>query len=1279
MKYWKKTFEIATVCLCLTTTNLIYAQNIAAQKPNATQTRHTASAKQTPTAQKSDAKNVLFFLKNEQIFESLGYSDEWIQFVKTNIDENSVSYPVRRYLEWLKRYDDDIHARPQTPIPGSITSFYVSFPYECPSILDYRHAFTPEQTGFDTSETCNNALYPALNWMLYESIGNSSAVMPQERMYHPGFVVMYLSTRIVLEADKPIRATLEIPSATPITAWLGSKRVLEHLENSADFPPLYAERREILLQPGENILTLKVGALESQPAFYVFLSDAETGKPLDFKIDNANPIRLSTPLESEISSVSRGSIVDPSNASDLTDAERALLARLFLSSDDAQRIINNLLLNDIEATAQWPTPDIAVAVLALQDPGKSLQILRNALHHSPDDPTLNLLYARELILNSEAQGDTGSRFVDEFQQIQNNLQKFHQNRKNIEDSQKNTAPNSLDYSPLREKIIAMTHLNAHQVATAIRNWDKNIDDTSLYPLISAHLESRGQIAQYNQILDKLYAHQKNSAVYLTDRLDRQLQNAVSSNNSEQLLQTLIRIQNESQDFLSRHPYDDTVWNFWLDVISAYGASSVSADSAPNLESGFSIDVESQFLLYLSQRMNDPARWLRFARYCMEIHNMPEAVSAYEMAAKLKPQDESLAEIANLIKKWSGGNSTASQEQTSAYETPYIVKDIPKNESKDASQFVSLLDNRVVRILPNGLASTFNQIAFEVLDEQGLKSLRAMPINYSPSDEKLEIISVTTTKKDGSIHKLYKTTEYNTADESIRMYYDQRQLVIEIPDLAIGDRVEYRFKRTQMQKSASSANYFSDIFQLQASFVRQWAKYTVITPKDFPVKLYRHDPNGTSQYVGSSHDDGEQTITTYEIKTMPRLMQEDRMPGITEVAPFLLASSFRSWQDVTNWFLDLAIPQWKPDDAIKNAVRELTQNIDDPLEKLKKIHSFVVKSTRYVALEFGIHGHKPYPVSQVFERRFGDCKDKASLLKVMLDEAGIKTQFVLVRTRKNGDIAMEPNAYLFDHAIVYVPQFDLFLDGTAEFSGTTELPALDQGANVLIIDDNANYQLVKTPMSKAQDNISNHEWTFDLTQNNRISYTDHASYKGLMAPSYRERYQVESLRKERLESEYAYTLPGTAIDDFTLSDMQDLEKDVAITVKASTAFSEIVKKDGRTWLLKPAVRTSNMAQMFAPSAKRQFPLEQISPMTFKTTVHFILPPNANVTLPDASIEHSLHGHWEIHYQRHDDILSTTLEIALDQSKISPDQYASYQDFLQRFDRAANTPLRITFEE
>ena len=133
------------------------------------------------------------------------------------------------------------------------------------------------------------------------------------------------------------------------------------------------------------------------------------------------------------------------------------------------------------------------------------------------------------------------------------------------------------------------------------------------------------------------------------------------------------------------------------------------------------------------------------------------------------------------------------------------------------------------------------------------------------------------------------------------------------------------------------------------------------------------------------------------------------------------------------------------------MRELVAGAPDTRTKVQRIYRWVIDHTRYVGLEFGIHGFLPYRVPQIVQRGFGDCKDKASLLYTMLTEAGIDARLVLVRTRRNGAIHDLPASLsVFDHAIAYVPELDLFLDGTAEFSGSTEFPQMDQGLSLIHI-------------------------------------------------------------------------------------------------------------------------------------------------------------------------------------------------------------------------------------
>ena len=175
--------------------------------------------------------------------------------------------------------------------------------------------------------------------------------------------------------------------------------------------------------------------------------------------------------------------------------------------------------------------------------------------------------------------------------------------------------------------------------------------------------------------------------------------------------------------------------------------------------------------------------------------------------------------------------------------------------------------------------------------------------------------------------------------------------------------------------------------------------------------------------------------------------------ISELAAYVHVSTYQAWDEVATWYQGLIKGQVDSSPQIRAAVHEVTRGIADERGRIRALYDYVVGKTRYVGLEFGIHGFQPYRTPQIFARKFGDCKDKASLLVVMLKEAGIPSTMVLARTRTGGDIDSRPASLApFDHAIVYVPKYDWYLDGTAEFSGADELPASDQDIPVLLVNE-----------------------------------------------------------------------------------------------------------------------------------------------------------------------------------------------------------------------------------
>src|SRR5439155_25127560 len=107
-------------------------------------------------------------------------------------------------------------------------------------------------------------------------------------------------------------------------------------------------------------------------------------------------------------------------------------------------------------------------------------------------------------------------------------------------------------------------------------------------------------------------------------------------------------------------------------------------------------------------------------------------------------------------------------------------------------------------------------------------------------------------------------------------------------------------------------------------------------------------------------------------------------------------------------------------SIVAKARELTAGLQDPLAQARAIGAFV-QSTNYVALNLGMglgFGYRPRPASEVLASGYGDCKDKANLVKALLQAAGQRAWLVAVYAGDRYHVQKEwPTVCQFNHCIV----------------------------------------------------------------------------------------------------------------------------------------------------------------------------------------------------------------------------------------------------------------------
>jgi len=179
-----------------------------------------------------------------------------------------------------------------------------------------------------------------------------------------------------------------------------------------------------------------------------------------------------------------------------------------------------------------------------------------------------------------------------------------------------------------------------------------------------------------------------------------------------------------------------------------------------------------------------------------------------------------------------------------------------------------------------------------------------------------------------------------------------------------------------------------------------ASMTFILEAPAAKKLHFHQRN-LDLAPEVRRDDGAGTVTwTWSLKDVEAERPEPGMPPREEIDPFVEVSTFESWDAFSSWYWNLIRHQYEVDPSILAKVAELTSGKSSEEEKVRAIYDFVTGEVRYNAWEFGVHGFKPYNAAAIFARRFGDCKDKATLLCTMLGAAGIRSRPVLIHASTN---------------------------------------------------------------------------------------------------------------------------------------------------------------------------------------------------------------------------------------------------------------------------------------
>ena len=637
-----------------------------------------------------------------------------------------------------------------------------------------------------------------------------------------------------------------------------------------------------------------------------------------------------------------------------------------------------------------------------------------------------------------------------------------------------------------------------------------------------------------------------------------------------------------------------------------------------------------------------------------------AADALRQALALRPQDAPTRELLETL---------APQERM---DEAYAIEPeaLLARRSETGGYPLSILEDLTVNtVFESGLGSTFRQVAVQIHDTEGARQWRTYPIQFDPDVQRVDVRQARVFR-DGEQLSATRLFEQQLGDPAYRIYYDTRALVVAFPDLEPGDVVELRYRVDDVAPRNLFHDYYGDLTYLQRRIPMASIDYVLIAPAS--RELYFNEP-AMEGLVREVTEQDELRIYNYHAADVPALRPEPSMPGMTDLVPYLHVSTYQTWEDVGRWYWGLIQDQLHADDDLRRTVRELVADAPDVRTKVQRIYDWVIRNTRYVALEFGIHGFLPYRVPEIVDRGFGDCKDKASLIYTMLREAGIDARIVLTRTRRNGEIRDLPASLsVFDHAIAYVPELDLYLDGTAEFTGIDELPRMDQGVTVLRVGPES-VELGRTPILPSAASRRTREVELVVAEDGSGQIEVDEVIRGVGSPAYRNRYQSEGLRRERLERSARALFPGLELGGYSFDELDDFNAPVHVHYAATAPT--VAVRDGTSLRVAPSL-LNGLSRSMARASTRELPLELGARSSYVEDRRVRMPRGWDVDeLPAGGAAESAFGRVTLEVSREGREVRARTEFAIESDRIAPEDYAAFRTWVESADRLLRQ--RITF--
>ncbi|HKF23313.1 MAG TPA: DUF3857 domain-containing protein [Candidatus Angelobacter sp.] len=438
--------------------------------------------------------------------------------------------------------------------------------------------------------------------------------------------------------------------------------------------------------------------------------------------------------------------------------------------------------------------------------------------------------------------------------------------------------------------------------------------------------------------------------------------------------------------------------------------------------------------------------------------------------------------------------------------------------------------------------------YRIENEEGVKGWAETSGRWEPWRQAKPEIKARVISLDGLVHLLDPKTLNDVpvhANEH-EVYSDQRAYGGPLPAIAVGAIVEEEVTIRDTQAFFTGGRSERRVLSMNVPVAgsRVVLAHAESLPLRYVLQLLPH------ANISKKSENGTETIT---IENGPL---EANPEGLTHVPADVLLfpevefSTGTTWRQVALEYARLSDDKMRLAD-VQPLLARINLRDGKRNDVIRRLVSALHKSVRYTGIEFDEANLVPQFPSETLKRKYGDCKDKATLLATMFRAAGISANLALLDSGPGQDINTElPGMGMFDHAIVYVPGSasdpEMWIDATANYSRAGDLPLMDYGRWALVVDAKTT-SLKKIPELLAEQNVHRETREFTLAEYGEARIIERDEQTGPGEADDREYYNGDPQQVRKDGEEYVKeSYLADSLISLDHGDLSDVDKPFAVT-------------------------------------------------------------------------------------------------------------------------------------